>query len=54
MCLRNGDASDGLAVYENFNLTHAETDYLLSYHDESSYDPEQEARFLKPESVKLK
>ena len=45
--LRNGDASDGLAVYENFNLTHAETDYLLSYPDENSYDAEQEAQFLK-------
>ena len=45
--LRNGDASDGLAVYENFNQTHAETDYLLSYPDENSFDPEQEARFLK-------
>jgi RimJ/RimL family protein N-acetyltransferase len=45
--LRNGDASDGPAVYENFNLTHAETDYLLSYPDENSFDPEQEARFLK-------
>ena len=29
--LRNGNASDGNAVYEIFNLTHAETDYLLSY-----------------------
>ncbi|MCR5089266.1 MAG: GNAT family N-acetyltransferase, partial [Oscillospiraceae bacterium] len=45
--LRNGDASDGLAVYELFNQTHAETDYLLSYPDENSYDPEQEAQFLK-------
>jgi RimJ/RimL family protein N-acetyltransferase len=45
--LRNADASDGLSVYENFNLTHAETDYLLSYPDENSLDPEQEARFLK-------
>ena len=47
VCLRNGDALDGLAVYENFNQTHAETDYLLSYPDENSFDPEQEARFLK-------
>lgn len=32
--LRNGDASDGQAVYEIFNQTHAETDYLLSsFHD---------------------
>ena len=44
--IRNGDAQDGLAVYEDFNKTHAETDYLLSYPDENSYDPEQEARFL--------
>ena len=44
--IRNGDAADGAAVYENFNQTHAETDYLLSYPDENSYDPEQEARFL--------
>ena len=44
--LRNGDAPDGTAVHENFNLTHAETDYLLAYPDENSYDPEQEAQFL--------
>ena len=45
--IRNGDESDGPAVYEVFNLTHAETDYLLSYPDENSFDPEQEAQFLK-------
>ncbi len=44
--LRNGGASDGNAVYEHFNLTHAETDFLLSYPDENSYNPEQEAAFL--------
>ncbi|MBR2572243.1 MAG: GNAT family N-acetyltransferase [Clostridia bacterium] len=44
--LRSGGASDGRAVWENFSLTHAETDYLLSYPDENSFDPEQEARFL--------
>ncbi len=44
--IRNGSASDGPAVYEVFNLTHAETDYLLSYPDENSFDPEQEAGFL--------
>ncbi len=44
--IRNADAPDGAAVYENFNQTHAETDYLLSYPDENSYDPEQEAHFL--------
>ena len=44
--LRNGDAPDGFAVFENFNRTHAETDFLLSYPDENNFDPEQEARFL--------
>lgn len=44
--LRNGDKEDGAEVFEVFNQTHAETDYLLSYPDENSYDPEQEAQFL--------
>ena len=44
--LRNGDFPDGSAVYEIFNQTHAETDYLLSYPDENSLDPEQEAKYL--------
>ena len=44
--LRNGDSADGLTAFENFNATHAETDYLLSYPDENSFDPEQEAQFL--------
>ncbi len=44
--LKNGDASDGSAVYENFNATHAETDYLLSYPDENSFDTAQESKFL--------
>lgn len=49
-CLRNGNESDGQAVYENFNLTHAETDYLLSYPDENSLDAVQEGEFLKKKS----
>ena len=44
--IRNGDGADGAAVFENFNRTHAETDYLLSYPDKNSYDPEREARLL--------
>ena len=44
--LRNGDFSDGAAVYKNFNLTHEETDYLLTYSDENSFTAEQEAYFL--------
>lgn len=45
--LRNGTYSDGAAVFENFNLTHAETDYLLSYPDENSFTEAQEGEFLK-------
>lgn len=44
--LRSGLAADGKAVYENFQLTHGETDYLLSYPDENSFGPEKEAEFL--------
>ncbi len=44
--LRNGDAPDAIAVLETFNATHAETDYMLSYPDENSFDPEKEARYL--------
>ena len=52
--IRNGEATDGGAVLDNFILTHAETDYLLSYPDENTFDPEQESRFLerKAESPK--
>ncbi len=46
-CLRHGTESDGPAVLENFNRTHAQTDFLLSYPDENSFDAEQESRFLK-------
>lgn len=44
--LRNGTQDDGEAVFENFNLTHAETDYLLSYPDENSMTAEEEGEFL--------
>ncbi len=45
--LRNGEESDGHAAWENFNLTHSQTDYLLSYPEENSFTAEQEAQFLK-------
>ena len=45
--LRNGTAEDGQAVFDVFNLTHTQTDYLLSYPEENSLSPEQEASFLK-------
>ena len=44
--IRSAGAADGLAVYENFNRVHSETDFLLTYSDENSFDPGQEAEFL--------
>ncbi len=44
--LRNGRASDGSAALENYNTTHAETDYLLTHPDENPFGPEEEAQFL--------
>ena len=49
--IRNADESDGNAVFEIFNRTHEETDYLLSYPDENSFGPEQEAQFLKEKAI---
>ena len=45
--LRNGTEQDGQALLDIFNLTHAQTDYLLSYPDETTVTAEQEAVFLK-------
>lgn len=45
--LRNADEADGNALIEIFDATHVETDYLLSYPDESSMNPEDEGQFLK-------
>ena len=46
LLVRNAVASDARALRETTQLTHAETDYLLSYPDEQSSDDEQEARSL--------
>ena len=45
--IRNGTEKDGLALYENFNLTHAQTDYLLTYPEENSFTAEQESAYLR-------
>ena len=45
--MRNGTESDGQLVVDNFNLTHSETDYLLTYPDENSFNAAQESQFLK-------
>ena len=44
--LRNCTAADGKAVLDVFNLTHEQTDWLLTYADEMSFTVEQEADFL--------
>ena len=44
--LRNAVESDGAAVVQNFNLTHEETDFLLTYPEENSMDAKQEGGFL--------
>ena len=45
--LRNGTAEDGQALLEIFNLTHTQTDYLLTYPEEHSYTVEDEAELLR-------
>lgn len=51
VCLRNATKDDGREVLEVFNLTHGETDYLLSYPDENSFDQMQEAEYLGQKSA---
>ena len=45
--IRNTGEADGRSVYEVFQETHAETDFLLSYPDENSFTAEEEAQYLK-------
>ena len=44
--LRNGTASDGQTLLDVFNLTHEQTDFLLTYPGENSFTAEQEADYL--------
>lgn len=47
LLLRNGEEADGACLLKVFNDAHAETDYLLSYPEESTHGIEEEAEFLK-------
>ena len=49
--IRNGMEQDGKALLDIFLLTHEQTDYLLSYPDESTMTAEQEAQFLKEKTA---
>lgn len=44
--LRHGTEKDAKAVFDVFVLTHAQTDYLLTYPDETT-DPSHEAEYLR-------
>ena len=48
--LRAAAESDAAEVLRCFNLTHAETDYLLTYPEENTFTAEQEAEFLKAQA----
>ena len=49
-CLRDGREEDGQAVFDNFNLTHSQTDNLLTYPDENSFDASEEGALLRKKS----
>ena len=56
--LRNGAAKDGASMLEFFLLTHGQTDFLLSYPDETDETAEGEAQFLQaktesPDEIEL-
>ena len=48
--LRGASEADAAEVLRIFGLTHAETDYLLTYPEENSFTVGQEAEFLKERS----
>ena len=48
--LRGANETDAAEVLRCFTLTHAETDYLLTYPEENTFTVEQEAKFLKARS----
>ena len=48
--LRGAGEADAAEVLRTFNLTHTETEYLLTYPEENSFTVGQEAEFLKARS----
>lgn len=51
--LHNGTEQDGQALLDIYTLTHSQTDYLLSYPDETEMTAEQEAAFLKEKTQSI-
>ena len=50
-CLRSGTAADGQAARDNFILTHAETDNLLTYPEENTLTATQEDEYLQAKTA---
>lgn len=48
--LRGAGEADAAEVLRTFDLTHAETDYLLTYPEENSFTVQEEVKFLKARS----
>ena len=48
--LRGAGEADAAEVLRTFTLTHAETEYLLTYPEENSFTVQEEAKFLKARS----
>ena len=53
-CIRNAEESDGAEVLANFILTHAQTDYLLTYPEEIRMTEEEERAYLKAKAESLR
>lgn len=49
--LRHGEEGDAKEVHDLFNLTHGQTDFLLSYPEENSFDVKEEGEFLKEKEL---
>ena len=45
--IRNGTERDAEAVLSNFILTHKQTDYLMTYPEETTFTVDQEKEYLK-------
>jgi len=52
--LRGAGEADAVGVLRTFDLTHAETDYLLTYPEENSFTVQEKAKFLKARSESKK
>ena len=52
--LRGAGERDAAEILRCFHLTHAETDYLLTYPEENSFTVQEKAKFLKARSESKK